>query len=163
METNCCCCYSNFLLHKTSYLNFVNYFHPLSANFTKWSNTLKQFLGKLATNCLSVFDHFVGLALKGLIIRLEKNLESTQYNACLALTGAIRARQKKKSITNWDCNPFKIDLGVENLAFFIRSWKMKILNIFSVWYLVRRSLYSTRIINIKLKHNFFKYSFFHRP
>ena len=38
----------------------------LSASLTKWSNTLKQFLGKLSTNCLSVFDHFVGLALKGL-------------------------------------------------------------------------------------------------
>ena len=38
----------------------------LSANITKWSNTLKQFIGKLPTNCLSVFDHFVGLALKGL-------------------------------------------------------------------------------------------------
>ena len=38
----------------------------LSANPTKWSNTLKQFVGKLLTNCLSVFDHFVGLALKGL-------------------------------------------------------------------------------------------------
>ena len=32
--------------------------NPLSANFTKWLNTLKQ---------LSVFDHFVGLALKWLI------------------------------------------------------------------------------------------------
>ena len=32
---------------------------PLGANFIKWSNTLKQFIGK------SVFDHFVGLALKG--------------------------------------------------------------------------------------------------
>ena len=30
------------------------------------SNTLKQFVGKLPTNCLSVFDHFVVLALKGL-------------------------------------------------------------------------------------------------
>ena len=40
--------------------------NPLSANFTKWSNTLKQFDGKLPTNCLSLFDHFVGLALKGL-------------------------------------------------------------------------------------------------
>ena len=39
---------------------------PLSANFTKWSNTLKQFVGKLPTNCLSVFAHVVGLALKGL-------------------------------------------------------------------------------------------------
>ena len=37
----------------------------LSANPTKWSNTLKQFVGKLAANCLSEFDHFVGLALKG--------------------------------------------------------------------------------------------------
>ena len=39
---------------------------PLSANPTKWSNTLKQFVGKLPTNCLGVFDHFAGLALKGL-------------------------------------------------------------------------------------------------
>ena len=44
-----------------------NLFNPSSANLTKWSNTLKQFVGKLPTNCLSVFDHFVGLALKGLI------------------------------------------------------------------------------------------------
>ena len=43
---------------------FVN---PLSANPTKWPNTLKQFVGKLPTNCLSVFGHFVGLALKGLM------------------------------------------------------------------------------------------------
>ena len=42
--------------------------NPLSANPTKWSNTLKQFVGKLPTNCLSVFDHFVGLALKGLTV-----------------------------------------------------------------------------------------------
>ena len=39
---------------------------PLSANLTRWSNTLKLFVGNLPTNCLSVFDHFVGLALKGL-------------------------------------------------------------------------------------------------
>ena len=42
--------------------------NPLSANPTKWSNTLKQFVGNLPTNCLSVFDHFVGLALKGLSV-----------------------------------------------------------------------------------------------
>ena len=39
-------------------------FNPLSSNFKKWSNTLKQFVGYLPTNCLSVFGHFVGLALK---------------------------------------------------------------------------------------------------
>ena len=41
-------------------------FNPLSSKFIKWSNTLKQFVSKLPANCLSVFDHFVGLALKGL-------------------------------------------------------------------------------------------------
>ena len=43
------------------------FFNPLSANTIKWPNTLKQFVGKLPTNCLSVFGHFVNLALKGLI------------------------------------------------------------------------------------------------
>ena len=40
----------------------------LSADFTKWPKTLKQFIGKLPMNCLSVFGHFVGLALTWLII-----------------------------------------------------------------------------------------------
>ena len=40
--------------------------NPLSANPTKWSNTLKQFVDTLAANRLSVFDHFVILALEGL-------------------------------------------------------------------------------------------------
>ena len=42
--------------------------NPLNAKFTKWSNTLKQFVGNLPTNCLSVFDHFVRLALEGLML-----------------------------------------------------------------------------------------------
>ena len=40
--------------------------NPLSANHTKWPNTLKQFVGNFPTKCWSVFDHFGGLALKGL-------------------------------------------------------------------------------------------------
>ena len=38
----------------------------LSVNPTKWSNTFKQFVGKLPTNYLSVFHHFMILALKEL-------------------------------------------------------------------------------------------------
>ena len=43
----------------------VSALSPLNANPTKWSNTqtIRQLL---STNCLSVFDHFIGLALKGL-------------------------------------------------------------------------------------------------
>ena len=53
-------------LASTKDINQSNVFNPLSANPTKWPNTLKQFVGKLLTNCLSVFDQFVKLALKGL-------------------------------------------------------------------------------------------------
>ena len=49
----------------TSFFLLIN---PLSGNPTKWSNTLKQFVGNLLANCLSVFDHFVVLALKGLTL-----------------------------------------------------------------------------------------------
>ena len=46
----------------------IDIVNPLSAKFIKWSNTLKQIVGKLPTICLSVFDHFSGLALKGLSV-----------------------------------------------------------------------------------------------
>ena len=38
----------------------MNWINPLSTIPTKWSNTLMQ------RNCLSVLDHFVGLAFQGL-------------------------------------------------------------------------------------------------
>ena len=44
----------------------ISILSPLSDNPTKWPNTLKQFVGKLPTNCLSVFGHSVKVALKGL-------------------------------------------------------------------------------------------------
>ena len=49
--------------------NFLKSLHlanPLIVNPTKCSNTLKQFVGKLPTNCLSVFNYFAGFALKRL-------------------------------------------------------------------------------------------------
>ena len=72
--------------------------NPLSAHPPKWSNTLKQILGKLPTNCLSVFNHFVWLALKGLKLMRIINLASiylfkgndgtsrTMLEICLKLT-----------------------------------------------------------------------------
>ena len=39
----------------------------------KWSNTLKQIVPNLPTICLSVFDHFMNLALKGLKLGVERN------------------------------------------------------------------------------------------
>ena len=44
------------------YLNL----NPLNSNPTKWSDKLKQFVDNFLSNCLSVFDHFMLLAVKGL-------------------------------------------------------------------------------------------------
>ena len=52
-------------------MRFIN---PLSANPEKWSNTLKQIVGNLPTICLSVFDHFMNLALKELKIKISFDL-----------------------------------------------------------------------------------------
>ena len=59
--------------------------NPLSAKLTKSPNTLKQFVGNLPTNCLSVFGHFVGLALKGLncrIVGARQVLQIFRQNTC---------------------------------------------------------------------------------
>ena len=53
-------------IQQKTLISYAINFNPLSANFTKWWNTLKQFAGNLPTNCLSVFGHFVVLALKWL-------------------------------------------------------------------------------------------------
>ena len=62
--------------------------NPVNPNPQKWSNTIKQFVGNSElfecvwpTNCLSVFDHFVVLAQKGLICASVTSLKSiyTQY------------------------------------------------------------------------------------
>ena len=70
------CCFWVILL-----ITFTIIINPLSANPTKWSNTLKQFVGNLPTNCLSLFDHFVKLALKGLkkTAKRKKKMRKNAY------------------------------------------------------------------------------------
>ena len=69
------------LLHKNlsegynKIIAMVSYLNSLSVNPIKWSNTLKQFVVNLPANFLSVFDHFVALALKGSVA--TKILEGT--------------------------------------------------------------------------------------
>ena len=65
------------ILRATSRKNYCETLKPLSANLTKWSHTLKQFVSNLPTNCLSVFDHFVGLALKRLIQEICEILDDS--------------------------------------------------------------------------------------
>ena len=66
--------------------------NPLSLIPKKWSNTLKELLGKLPTNCLSVFDHFSGLALIGLIVYL--------YHICKTLSSTCRDYSFRKLLSS---------------------------------------------------------------
>ena len=56
--------------------------NPVPTNPTKWSNTLKQIVANLLMNCLSVFDHFVGLALEGLILFCYEKLLLLSFFIC---------------------------------------------------------------------------------
>ena len=72
---------------------FLNELNPLCANRTKCPNTLKQFVGNLSTICLSVFDYFVILALKGLRFCVFSNYKET-------VTGTIQNKEFVK-IESW--------------------------------------------------------------
>ena len=91
-------------------------------------------------------------------------MESIQYNACLAITGAIRGTSSEKIYQK---------VGLESLQ--LRCWYRKLCLFYKVFknehpeYLfhlipVRCTSYTTRtesnISLIKTKHNFFKNSFF---
>ena len=58
-------CHLSFTWIKLYHLRKRTIINPLSANPEKWSNTLKQIVGNLPTICLSMFDQFMNLALKG--------------------------------------------------------------------------------------------------
>ena len=66
---------SKCLLEMKGLLGDNSFLNRLNANPTKWSNTLRRFVGKFPANCLSVFDHFVGLALKGLRRFIQSTVE----------------------------------------------------------------------------------------
>ena len=83
---------------------------PLSANPTKWSNTLKQFVGKLPTNCLSVFDHFAGLA--------PKRLTHVMSMFCFYITS--KHQKTRGNIAN--INLFKVsDRNTKKCAKYVQS------------------------------------------
>ena len=61
-------------------------------------------------------------------------MESPEYNLFLALTWAIRSTSKEKILSRIGIGvSFDIKVGVGNFAFFMKSWKMRILSISSAW------------------------------
>ena len=76
------------------------FLNPLNTNPTKWSNTLKKCVGNLLTNCLSVFDHFVNLAFKGLIELLHVNC-ATNPSKVTAKLVSLESSCKIKHTFSW--------------------------------------------------------------
>ena len=114
--------------------NLISLLNPLSANPTKWSNTLKQFVGNSPTNCLSVFDHFVKLALKGQVFICENfntglsDRSSLSYPLLVSLEWLLKILMKETftSFTNWLMEPrLKIKVLGLNVLF---------IKIFLKWY-----------------------------
>ena len=68
--------------------------NPLSGNPTKLSNTLKQFVGNLPTNYLSVFDHFVELVVKGLTWGHAITAQNSQSSALEYINGDFDSTSK---------------------------------------------------------------------
>ena len=59
----------------TAQIETVSLINPLSANLTKWPNTLKQFVGKSRRIVLVCLAIFVGLALQSTFFSCDIGLE----------------------------------------------------------------------------------------
>ena len=93
--------------------------NPLSANPAKSLKTLKQFVCELPANCLSVFDRFVGLALKGLKCG---RLISVKIND--------NFRKRRKIYT-------AVDLIMVMTEYRFKMWVTHKSNVFIVWHYLK--------------------------
>ena len=89
-------------------VGLLDEFNPLRANPTKWPNTLKQFAGKLLTDFLSVFGHFVNLALKGLtksvLMKLKRDLKDNHKEVVKFITDCFDDMLEGNGLILWLVN-----------------------------------------------------------
>ena len=97
-------------------------------------------------------------------LSFQQRLESIQYKACLAITGAIRGTSRKKIYLELGLEPLQSQRWHRKLAMFYKIYMNK-----SPFYLLnlqpeKTFSYATRNVDciplIKIKHNFFKNTFF---
>ena len=93
----------------------------------------------------------------------HQKLESLQYNACLAITGAIHSSSMETKYQELGFESLQQHRWYRKLCSFYRSLKIKVCYLFSI-IPTRNPIYSTRNhVNIplfKTNNNFFKNSFF---
>ena len=120
---------------RANYTTKKNLFNSLSANRTKWSNTLKQFFGNLSTDCLSMLDHFLGLTLNrsspfetSLMELFHKNSYGSLLLTSFTKSSLIHAQQRHITL-------LKI---LKNSRKFFLFRKPQSCCIYGITYLVRR-------------------------
>ena len=79
---------------------------------------VKQIVGNLPTNCLSVFDHFVELALKGSNIKLKRYLNEIFLRDILCLIIFTQEAQTDGKSPSF-FGMAKIDYGITNINVFV--------------------------------------------
>ena len=154
-------------------LNFVKHIKNITQKISKTMGLLRRFQQILPrSSLLTIYKTFIRSQLDFADViydqacnsSFHEKLESIQYNACLAITGAIRGTSSEKLYQ---------ELGLESLK--SRRWFRKlchfykILNEKSPSYLfdlipnlnrVRETRHSNNIPAIHTRHNYFKNSFF---
>ena len=94
----------------------------------------------------------------------HEKLESVQYNACLAITGAIRGTSKEKIYEELGLESLQSRRWYRKLCYFYKFFRGQSPQYLSELIPQRNSSYTTRnadqIPLFKVKHNFFKNSFF---
>ena len=91
-------------------------------------------------------------------------MESIQYNACLAITGAIRGTSREEIYQELDLESLQIRRWYRKLCLFYKFFKIEHPKYLFLLIPVRCTTYATRtegnISLIRTKQNFFKNSFF---
>ena len=91
---------------------FAKTVNPLSTNPKKWSDTLKQFVGNSPTNCLSVFDRFVILGLKGLTVTSRKVVvwQGPKYASVILARGQTSISEKNFRYFDYTAQKMKFSI-----------------------------------------------------
>ena len=97
-------------------------------------------------------------------ISFHHKLESIQYNACLAITGAMRGTSKEKPYQELGLESLQLRRWYRKLGIFYKIYKSKSFQYLCKLIPEKTHAYATRNVDsipcFKIRHNFFKNSFF---
>ena len=94
----------------------------------------------------------------------HQKIESIQYNACLAITGAIRSSSREKTYQELGLESLRHRRWYRKLCYFYKIYNVKSPDYLFQLISPKKSSYTTRnadnISFFKFRHNFFQNSFF---